>query len=65
MLLLTEVGAVEVLELAALSHVAVGALAVVQDRVGDLHREARRPVQTVPDNLNIKVVSVTIFIVVV
>lgn len=43
-----QVSAVEVLELAALPHVSVGALAVVQDRVGDLHREARRAVQAVP-----------------
>ena len=40
-IVLTEVGAVEVLELAALPHVAVGALAVVEDRVCDLDGEAR------------------------
>ena len=47
-MVLTQVSAVEVLELAALPHVSVCALAVVQDRVGDLHREARRAVQAVP-----------------
>ena len=48
--ILTQVGAVEVLELAALPHVAVGALAVVEDRVGDLDGEARGAVQAVPSD---------------
>ena len=44
---LTQIAAVEVLELAPLPHEAVGALAVVQDGVSDLHGEARRAVQAV------------------
>ena len=47
-IVLTEVGAVEVLELAALPHVPVGALAVVEDRVGDLDGEAGCAVEAVP-----------------
>ena len=45
---LTQVCAVEVLELAALPHVAVGALAVADDRVCDLDCEARGAVEAVP-----------------
>ena len=47
-ILLTQVSAVEVLEFAALPHVAVGALAVVEDRVGDLDGEARGSVEAIP-----------------
>ena len=46
--LLTQVRAVQILELAALPHEAVGALAVVQDGLCDLDGEAGGPVQAVP-----------------
>ena len=45
---LTQIAAVEVLELAPLPHEPVRALAVVEDGVGDLHSEAGGAVQAVP-----------------
>lgn len=48
MLLLTQIGSVQVFEFATLAHVTVGAFAIVEQRVGYFDGEAGGSVETVP-----------------